>query len=157
MAVPGPIDLLVIDHLHDYASVAADFSEFQGQLVEGGLIAFHDYRDSFPGVVAFVDDLLATEVYTAVQRVETLVVLRKAGVLAIPQLSPILARAGSVGKRDALALLALTAAEALHRGEGAIVDAGTPTAAEDQLLAAVVDAADRERADRRPASVRSGF
>jgi predicted O-methyltransferase YrrM len=149
--VPGPIDLLVIDHLHDYASVAADFSRFQGQLVEGALIAFHDYGDSFPGVVAFVDQLLATEAYTAVQRIETLALLRKTGVLALPPLSPVLAGAGSAGERDALALLALTAAEVLHCGDGTIVDAGTPTAAEDQLLAAVMEAADRGRANRRPA------
>lgn len=153
VAVPGPIDLLVIDHLHDYASVAADFSRFQGQLVEAGLIAFHDYADSFPGVVAFVDQLLATGAYSAVQRVETLVLLRREGVLALPSLSPVLAGAGSAGERDALAMLALTAAEALHGGDGSIVDAGTPTAAEDQLLAAVLQATGHERAHRQPAEL----
>ncbi len=117
VVMPGPIDLLVVDHLHDHASVAADFSQFQGQLVEGGLVAFHDYGDSFASVVAFVDHLLATGAYTAVQRVETLVVLRKVGVLALPPLSPVLAAVGSAGERDALALLALTAAEALRSGE----------------------------------------
>jgi Glycosyl transferase family 2/Methyltransferase domain len=141
VAVPGPIDLLVVDHLHDYASVAADFSQFEAQIVEGGLVAFHDYRDCFPGVVAFVDHLLATEAYTAVQRVETLVVLRKAGVLALPPLSPMLAGVGSAGERDALAVLALTAAETLRGGEGGIVEAGRPTAAEEQLLTAAAEAA----------------
>ena len=144
VAVPGPIDLLVVDHLHDYASVAADFSQFQGLLVEGGLVAFHDYGESFPGVVAFVDHLVATGAYTAVQRVETLALLRKTGALPLRPLSPVLAGVGSAGERDALALLALTAAEALRGGDGSIVDAGTPTAAEDQLLA-VMEAADRER------------
>jgi hypothetical protein len=152
-AVPGQLDLLVIDHLHDYASVAADFSRFQGQLVEGGLIAFHDYGDSFPGVVAFVDQLLATGAYTAVQRVETLVLLRRQGVLALTSLSPVLAGAGSVEERDALALLALTTAEALGGGDGSIVDAGRPTAAEDQLLAAVAEAAGREHTHRQPAEL----
>jgi hypothetical protein len=153
VVVPGPIDLLVVDHLHDYASVAADFSQFQPQLAEGGLVAFHDYRDCFPGVVAFVDQLLATKAYTAVQRVETLVVLRKAGVLALPPLSPLLAGAGSSGERDALALLALTAAETLRGGDGRILEAGKPTAAEDQLLAAVVEAAGRERTSEPPAEL----
>jgi hypothetical protein len=145
VAVPGPIDLLVVDHLHDYASVVADFSQFQGQLVEGGLVAFHDYGDYFNGVVAFVEQLLETGAYTAVQRVETLVLLRKVGVLALPPISPALAGAGSAGERDALALLAVTAAEALRGGDGRIVDAGRPTAAEDQLLAAVVEAAGAHR------------
>jgi hypothetical protein len=144
--IPGPIDLLVVDHLHDYASVAADFSQFQAQLAEGGLIAFHDYGHNFPGVVTFVDQLLATGAYTAVQRVETLVLLSKAGVLALPPLSPALSGAGSAGERDGLALLALTAAEALRDGDGRIVEAGTPTAAENRLLAAAAEAADRERA-----------
>ena len=153
VAVPGPIDLLVVDHLHDYASVAADFSQFQGQLVEGGLVAFHDYRDCFPGVVAFVDQLLGTSAYTAVQRVETLVVLRKAEVLALPSLNPLLALAGSARERDALALLALTAAEVLRGGDGSIVEAGRPTVAEDRLLAAVAEAAGRDGADRQPAEL----
>ena len=153
VVVPGPIDLLVVDHLHDYGSVAADFSQFQGQLVEGGLVAFHDYRDCFPGVVAFVDQLLATEAYTAVQRVETLVVLRKAAVLALPPLSPVLAGAGCAEERDALALLALTATAALRAGDGSIVEAGTPTAAEDQLLTAMAEAACRTRANRQPAEL----
>lgn len=97
VAMPGPVHLLVVDHLHDYASVAADFSQFQSQLVEGGLVAFHDYRDCFPGVVAFVDQLVATGAYTTVQRVETLVVIRKTSVLALPSLSPMLAGIGSAG------------------------------------------------------------
>jgi predicted O-methyltransferase YrrM len=150
---PGPIDLLVIDHLHDYASVAADFSQFQGQLVEGGLVAFHDYRDCFPGVVAFVDHLLATEAYTAVQRVETLVVVRKADVLAVPPLSPMLAEIGSAAERDALAVLALTAAEALRGREGSMLVSGRPTALEVQLLAAVAEAAGPERVNHRPAEL----
>jgi hypothetical protein len=157
VALPGPIDLLVVDHLHDYASVAADFSQFQGQLVGGGLVAFHDYGDYFPGVVAFVDHLLATGAYTAVQRVETLVILRKAGVLALPPLSAALAGADSAGERDALALLALTAAEALRGGDGGIVDAGRPTTAEDQLMTAVMAATDRERPNRPPTQLPVGL
>ncbi|HLI58019.1 MAG TPA: class I SAM-dependent methyltransferase, partial [Actinomycetota bacterium] len=150
---PGPIDLLVVDHLHDYASVAADFSQFQDRLVPGGLVAFHDYGDSFPGVVAFVDQLVATGAYTAAQRVETLALLRKAGGLPLPPLSRVLAGAGSARERDALALLALTAAEAVGGGDGAIVDAGRPTTAEAQLLAAVAEMAGGQPPDRRPGGV----
>lgn len=146
VVVPGPIDLLVIDHLHDYASVAADFSQFQDQLVDGGLVAFHDYRDCFPGVVAFVDQLLATEAYTVVQRIETLVVLRKVGALSFPLLSPLLAQVSGASERDALALMALTAADALRGADGGLVEAGRPTDAEQQVLEAVATKA--ARADR---------
>ena len=151
VAVSGPIDLLVIDHQHDYGSVAADFSQFQGQLAEHGLVAFHDYADYFPGVVAFVDHLLSTGAYTAVQRVETLVVVRKAGGLTLPPLGAALAGAGSARERNALALLALTAAQALAGGDGGIVDAGRPSPAEDHLLVAVADAFGREYAKGQPA------
>jgi hypothetical protein len=150
VSVPGPIDLLVVDHLHDYASVAADFSQFQGELAPGGLVAFHDYGDSFPGVVAFVDQLLSTGAYTPVQRVETLVLARKAGALPLPALSPVLAGAGTAVERDALALLALTAAGALRGGDGVIVDAGRPAAAEEQLLAQVAALAGPPRPDGPP-------
>ena len=55
----GPIDLLLIDGLHDYAAVAADFAPFADHLRPGARVLFHDYADYFPGVVAFVDDLVA--------------------------------------------------------------------------------------------------
>ena len=150
VALPGPIDLLVIDHLHDYASVAADFSQFHGALAEGALVVFHDYADYFPGVVAFVDQLLSTSAYTAVQRVETLTVVRRTGTLHLPPLGAALADAGSALERDALALLAVTAADALDGGHGGIVDAGRPTTAEDRVLAAAAQAAGRDYAKGQP-------
>ena len=52
-------------------------------VVDGGLVAFHD-DGRFPGVTAFVDDLLATGAYASVQRIETLFVVRKTGSLALP-------------------------------------------------------------------------
>lgn len=116
--VPGPIDLLVIDHLHDYASVATDFSQFQEQLVDGGLVAFHDYSDSFPDVRTFADQLVATGAYTAVQRVETLAVLRKEQGFGLPRLGPALAGAKNASERDALALQAMTTAVTLRVGVG---------------------------------------
>jgi predicted O-methyltransferase YrrM len=74
-----PIALLVIDGLHDYASVAADFRHFEPWLAEGGYVAFHDYAGYFPGVVAFVNELQAEGGYRKVQAAATLVVLRKRG------------------------------------------------------------------------------
>jgi hypothetical protein len=52
------VDFLVVDGLHDYASVARDFYAFEASLPVDALIAFHDYADYFPGVRDFVDELL---------------------------------------------------------------------------------------------------
>ncbi len=73
----GPISLLVVDGLHDYPNVARDYLHFEKWIQPGGYIAFHDYADYFPGVVAFVDELLALPEYTEIKKVETLIVLRK--------------------------------------------------------------------------------
>ncbi len=71
------IDLLVIDGLHDYLNVSRDFFSFEDHLRSGGLAAFHDYADYFPGVRAFVDELVGTRTYTPVARAGSMVVLRK--------------------------------------------------------------------------------
>ncbi len=70
-----PIGMLLIDGLHDYPSVARDFHHFEKWLVPGGLVAFHDYADYFPGVKRFVDELLRTECYRKVQCVRSLMIL----------------------------------------------------------------------------------
>src|SRR5207302_6942968 len=41
------VSLLLIDGLHDYVSVAADFCTFEAWLPPGALVAFHDYADYF--------------------------------------------------------------------------------------------------------------
>jgi predicted O-methyltransferase YrrM len=74
-----PIALLLIDGLHDYASVAEDFRHFEPWLADGGYVAFHDYAGYFPGVVAFVNELLAGGGYRRAQLAGTLIVLRKQG------------------------------------------------------------------------------
>ncbi|MEO8182506.1 MAG: class I SAM-dependent methyltransferase [Deltaproteobacteria bacterium] len=51
-----PVCLLLIDGLHDYPSVLRDFTH-ESFLVDGELVAFHDYADYFLGVPAFVDEL----------------------------------------------------------------------------------------------------
>ena len=144
-----PIGLLVIDHLHDYASVAADFSALQRFVVDGGLVAFHDYG-RFPGVTAFVDDLLATGAYASVQRIETLFVVRKTGSLALPALGRVVGQNDGHPEgspevdRDEAALLALAATRALAAcSAGAIVEAGSPGPREGLALAAAADAAAR--------------
>ena len=72
-----PVTLLLIDGLHDYANVAQDFFHFEEWVVAGGYIAFHDYADYFPGVKAFVHELLASGEYRKVQCIRTLMVLQK--------------------------------------------------------------------------------
>jgi hypothetical protein len=73
-----PVSLLFIDGLHDYISVSKDFWHFADRMVKNGYIAFHDYADYFPGVKAFVDELLQTGKYTIVNKVDTLIIIKKA-------------------------------------------------------------------------------
>jgi Methyltransferase domain/Glycosyl transferase family 2 len=72
-----PIGFLLIDGLHDYANVARDFHHFAPHLVDGGYVAFHDYAGYFPGVLVFVDELLAGDRYRKVCSVGTLIVVQK--------------------------------------------------------------------------------
>ena len=72
-----PVSLLLIDGLHDYASVAQDFYHFERWVVAGGLVAFHDYAPYFPGVQAFVNELLGSGGYRKVHCAGALMVLEK--------------------------------------------------------------------------------
>jgi hypothetical protein len=72
-----PVALLFIDGLHDEASVAADFAHLAPWILSGGLVAFHDYGDHFPGVKRQVDELLAQGGYRLFRQVKNLVVLEK--------------------------------------------------------------------------------
>ena len=72
-----PISLLLVDGLHDYANVSRDFRHFERWLVDGGLIAFHDYAPYYPGVQAFVDELLSTSDYEDAHCAGSLMLLRR--------------------------------------------------------------------------------
>lgn len=72
-----PLCMLLIDGLHDYPNVLKDFNHFESHLVDGALVAFHDYAEYFPGVPAFVDELVASGRYEAIGRARSLIVLRK--------------------------------------------------------------------------------
>jgi predicted O-methyltransferase YrrM len=72
-----PICLLFIDGLHDYANVARDFHQFEQSIVPGGFAAFHDYASYYPGVMAFVDELLARGSYEKVDQALSMIVVRK--------------------------------------------------------------------------------
>ena len=72
-----PIALLLIDGLHDYASTARDYFHFEPFLANGAYALFHDYAPYFPGVVAFVDELLAAGGYRKVACVRSMIALRR--------------------------------------------------------------------------------
>jgi predicted O-methyltransferase YrrM len=74
-ACDEPIGLLLVDGLHDYASVVADFHAFADRLAPGARVAFHDYSDYFPGVRRFVDELVASGGYQVVSHAQSLIVL----------------------------------------------------------------------------------
>jgi len=75
-----PVFFLIIDGLHDYPSVARDFRQIAPSVVKGGYIAFHDYADYFPGVQAFVHELLESDAYRKVGKAESLIILQKVNI-----------------------------------------------------------------------------
>ncbi|MCP3137348.1 glycosyltransferase [Pyxidicoccus xibeiensis] len=89
-AVPwsGPIAFLLVDGLHDYASVAADFRHLEPWLAVGGYVAFHDCADYFPGVKLYVRELLRGGRYRRVHMAGTLVVLEKRAQGEVPAPAP---------------------------------------------------------------------
>ncbi|NTX01780.1 glycosyltransferase [Myxococcus sp. CA040A] len=83
-----PISLLLVDGLHDYASVSADFLHLEPWLAVGGLVAFHDCADYFPGVKRLVRELLHEGRYRALHTAGTLVVLEKRAMAARQEVAP---------------------------------------------------------------------
>jgi predicted O-methyltransferase YrrM len=73
----GAISLLFIDGLHDRENVERDFHHFEPFVVEGGYIAFHDYADYYPGVMAFVDETLASGRFRRVHLEKSMMVVQK--------------------------------------------------------------------------------
>lgn len=73
----NPITFLFIDGLHDYPNVARDFWKFSPFVVPGGYVAFHDYADYYPGVQAFVDEILRERHYIKIHLEESLMVVQK--------------------------------------------------------------------------------
>ncbi|HRJ30863.1 MAG TPA: class I SAM-dependent methyltransferase [Cyclobacteriaceae bacterium] len=48
-----PIDVLFIDGSHEYQDVKADFESFYPHVKKGGIIAFHDIKGKWDGVIRF--------------------------------------------------------------------------------------------------------
>ena len=74
-----PIAFLFIDGLHNYPNVSRDFYHFERCVLPGGLIAFHDYSDYYPGVKCFVDELAASGQYRKLGQARSMIVVEKAG------------------------------------------------------------------------------
>jgi len=70
------IALLLVDGLHDYASVARDFQHFEPYLLPDAHVVFHDCDDSYPGVRAFVAGIAADPGYEEAGTASSLRVFR---------------------------------------------------------------------------------
>lgn len=73
------IDILLIDGLHDYASVARDFYTHEKKLYQDAIILFHDYSLYFPGVITFVDELVMSGLYKVLNKRASLIALKRVG------------------------------------------------------------------------------
>lgn len=73
----APVAFAFLDGLHDPESVRVDYAHVAPCLVEGGLLAFHDYSEHYPGILDLVDELLATPRYEFAACADRLVVLRQ--------------------------------------------------------------------------------
>ena len=67
-----PIDFLFIDANHEYEAVLRDFSVWSHFLKPGGVIAFHDVNNQWPGPKRVVAERITSPEYSAVQQVDSL-------------------------------------------------------------------------------------
>jgi len=87
-----PIDLLLIDGLHDYANLASDFHALEAHVVPGGFVAFHDCADYFPDVNAFLAEVIATGEWQEQARAGTLRLLKRAVMATAIESTPLRTR-----------------------------------------------------------------
>jgi hypothetical protein len=74
-----PISLILIDAMHLFKNVSEDFRQFEKGIIRRGMIAFHDYREEFPGVVKFVNSLMHVKnaPYRKIHQAHSLIVLER--------------------------------------------------------------------------------
>jgi predicted O-methyltransferase YrrM len=72
-----PVDVLLLDGLHDYTSVRADLGRFAPHVRVGGLIIFHDRSVDFPAVEVWINRLLESRCYRMCAEIGSLVALQK--------------------------------------------------------------------------------
>jgi len=73
----GTIDLLLIDSNHGYEDAARDLGHFEEFIATGSYVFFHDYHESWPGIVQFVDEIIKSGRYADEGRTGSLKVVRK--------------------------------------------------------------------------------
>jgi predicted O-methyltransferase YrrM len=70
-----PVGLLFIDADHSYQGVSGDWNSWKPRLAPRARVAFHDYQNpQYEGVTRFVDQLLATDALSSVERHDSLLV-----------------------------------------------------------------------------------
>jgi hypothetical protein len=79
VTIEAPVDFALIDGWHDYAGVMADFCAIEPLLAPHAPVLFHDYADYYPGVMAFVDELVASGDWAISAAAGSLRVLSPAG------------------------------------------------------------------------------
>jgi len=75
--IDGPLSFALIDGLHDAESVRADHEHISPLLVPGGLLAFHDYFEHYPGIVELVGELMSIGEFRFVECADRLAVLQR--------------------------------------------------------------------------------
>jgi predicted O-methyltransferase YrrM len=71
------IALLLIDGVHDYRQTVIAFSSFAGLVRVGGYVVLHHYAEYYPGVLAFVNELLERPSFRLVAIRDALCILQK--------------------------------------------------------------------------------
>jgi predicted O-methyltransferase YrrM len=73
---PEHISALFVDGNHDYENVKRDIELYAPRIVNGGLIAFHDFT-TYPDVKKAVDELSESREYVYVADYDSLRLMRK--------------------------------------------------------------------------------
>jgi hypothetical protein len=65
--------------MHLFKNVSEDFGYFEKSIIRKGMVAFHDYREGFPGVGEFVNSLIYAKSapYRKIHQAQSLIVLEK--------------------------------------------------------------------------------
>lgn len=75
--ISSPLSFVFIDGLHDAESVRSDHEHVSSLLVSGGLLAFHDYFEHYPGIVDLVGNLMSSGEFRFVECADRLVILQR--------------------------------------------------------------------------------
>jgi predicted O-methyltransferase YrrM len=67
-----PIDILFIDGSHEYQDVKADFEAFSPFVRKGGIIALHDIKGKWTGVIKFWSEIQAMNILKNIGQVSSL-------------------------------------------------------------------------------------